>query len=46
MIRALLMPFIKNGMMDNVEDMQVLARKNWETRAKKLGLIRGKLKQK
>lgn len=26
--------------MDNVEDMQVLARKNWETRAKKLGLIR------
>ncbi len=25
--------------MDNVEDMQVLARKNWETRAKKLGLI-------
>lgn len=26
--------------MDNVEDMQVLARKNWETRAKKLGLIK------
>lgn len=25
--------------MDNVEDMQVLARKNWEARAKKLGLI-------
>lgn len=25
--------------MDNVEDMQVLARKNWEIRAKKLGLI-------
>ena len=26
--------------MDNVEDMQVLARKNWEERAKKLGLIK------
>jgi CBS domain containing-hemolysin-like protein len=26
--------------MDNVENMQMLARKNWETRAKKLGLIR------
>ncbi len=26
--------------MDNVEDMQVLARQNWETRAKKLGLIK------
>jgi CBS domain containing-hemolysin-like protein len=26
--------------MDNVEDMQLLARKNWETRAKKLGLIK------
>ncbi len=26
--------------MDNVEDMQVLARKNWEARAKKLGLIK------
>ncbi len=26
--------------MDNVEDMQALARKNWETRAKKLGLIK------
>ena len=26
--------------MDSVEDMQVLARKNWETRAKKLGLIK------
>lgn len=26
--------------MDNVEDMQVLARKNWEIRAKKLGLIK------
>jgi len=26
--------------MDNVEDMQVLARKNWEERARKLGLIR------
>jgi len=26
--------------MDNVEDMQVLARRNWEARAKKLGLIR------
>ncbi len=26
--------------MDDVEDMQVLARKNWETRAKKLGLIK------
>ncbi|MFO7754554.1 MAG: CNNM domain-containing protein [Bacteroidales bacterium] len=26
--------------MDNVEDMQVLARKNWETRARKLGLIK------
>lgn len=25
--------------MDNVEDLQVLARKNWETRAKRLGLI-------
>jgi CBS domain containing-hemolysin-like protein len=25
--------------MDDVEDMQVLARKNWEARAKKLGLI-------
>ncbi|MDF1574194.1 MAG: CNNM domain-containing protein [Bacteroidales bacterium] len=25
--------------MDNVEDMQMLARKNWEARAKKLGLI-------
>jgi len=26
--------------MDDVEDMQVLARKNWEARAKKLGLIK------
>ncbi len=26
--------------MDNVEDLQVLARKNWEVRAKKMGLIR------
>jgi CBS domain containing-hemolysin-like protein len=26
--------------MDDVEDMQVLARKTWETRAKKLGLIK------
>lgn len=26
--------------MDGVEDMQVLARKNWEVRAKKLGLIK------
>ena len=26
--------------MDDVEDMQVLARKNWEQRAKKLGLIK------
>ncbi len=26
--------------MDDVEDMQVLARKNWEVRAKKLGLIK------
>ena len=26
--------------MDNVEDMQVLARKNWEERARRLGLIR------
>ncbi|HDZ40991.1 MAG TPA: DUF21 domain-containing protein [Bacteroidetes bacterium] len=26
--------------MDNVEDMQVLARKNWEERARKLGLIK------
>jgi CBS domain containing-hemolysin-like protein len=26
--------------MDNVEDMQLLARQNWETRAKKLGLIK------
>ena len=26
--------------MDNVEDMQVLARKTWEARAKKLGLIK------
>jgi len=26
--------------MDDVEDMQVLARKIWETRAKKLGLIK------
>jgi CBS domain containing-hemolysin-like protein len=26
--------------MDDVEDMQVLARKNWEIRAKKLGLIK------
>ena len=26
--------------MDNVEDMQLLARKNWEERAKKLGLIK------
>jgi CBS domain containing-hemolysin-like protein len=26
--------------MDDVEDMQVLARKNWESRAKKLGLIK------
>ena len=25
--------------MDDVEDMQLLARKNWEIRAKKLGLI-------
>jgi len=24
---------------DNVEDMQVLARKNWERRAKRLGII-------
>ncbi|GMN07726.1 CNNM domain-containing protein [Croceitalea sp. MTPC5] len=26
---------------DNVEDLQVLARKNWEARAKRLGLIEG-----
>ena len=26
--------------MDNVEDMQILARKNWEQRAKKLGFIK------
>ena len=26
--------------MDNVEDMQVLARRNWEARAKKMGLIK------
>jgi len=26
--------------MDDVEDMQMLARKNWEVRAKKLGLIK------
>ncbi len=26
--------------LDNVDDMQVLARKNWEARAKKLGLMR------
>ncbi|MEZ5072010.1 MAG: hypothetical protein R2751_13890 [Bacteroidales bacterium] len=26
--------------MDNVEDMQLLARQNWESRAKKLGLIK------
>jgi len=26
--------------MDNVEDMQLLARKNWEERARKLGLIK------
>ncbi len=25
---------------DNVEDMQVLARRNWEKRAKKLGLLK------
>ena len=25
--------------LDNIEDMQVLARKNWENRAKRLGLI-------
>ncbi|NJX17573.1 hemolysin, partial [Tamlana crocina] len=25
---------------DNVEDMQVLARQNWEKRAKKLGLLK------
>jgi len=24
---------------DNVEDLQVLARKNWESRAKRLGII-------
>ena len=27
---------------DNVEDMQMLARKNWERRAKRLGLIQRK----
>ena len=27
--------------MDNVEDLQDLARKNWEKRAKKLGLLKG-----
>ncbi len=27
---------------DNVEDLQVLARKNWETRAKRLGIIEDK----
>lgn len=27
---------------DNIEDMQVMARKNWENRAKKLGLYNGK----
>ena len=26
---------------DNVEDLQVLARKNWEARAKRLGIIEG-----
>ena len=26
---------------DNVEDLQVLARKNWEARAKRLGIIKG-----
>jgi len=29
---------------DNVEDLQVLARRNWETRAKRLGIIEGKNK--
>jgi hypothetical protein len=27
---------------DNVEDLQVLARKSWETRAKRLGLFEDK----
>jgi CBS domain containing-hemolysin-like protein len=27
---------------DNIEDMQLLARQNWERRAKKLGLIQRK----
>ena len=26
---------------DHVEDLQVLARKNWEARAKRLGIIEG-----
>jgi len=30
---------------DSVEDMQVLARKNWERRAKRLGLIQRKQDQ-
>ncbi|MDC6385573.1 DUF21 domain-containing protein [Flagellimonas taeanensis] len=29
---------------DNVEDLQMLARRNWETRAKRLGIIEGKNK--
>ncbi len=31
---------------DNVEDLQMLARQNWETRAKRLGIIEGKRKLK
>jgi CBS domain containing-hemolysin-like protein len=27
---------------DNIEDMQVLARKNWESRARRLGLLEKK----
>ena len=30
---------------DNVEDMQMLARKNWERRAKRIGLIQRKQDQ-
>ncbi|MCB0638559.1 MAG: hypothetical protein KDC54_18140, partial [Lewinella sp.] len=29
--------------LDSVEDMQILARQNWEKRAKKLGLIEGEM---
>ena len=30
--------------LDNVEDLQELARKNWEKRAKKIGLLKKNLK--